>query len=85
MVLSSLSDRDLRGHCRCLVEGRLAVSPGERGIGVCILGGGYSCLRGRRPVQKHPHPHVYGDHYLRLAVDRGVRSVSQTGVLALKV
>ena len=52
--------------------------------GICILGGGHSCVRGRRPVQKHPHPHFYGDHYLRLAVDRGVRGISQTGALAVK-
>src|SRR5436190_6306304 len=84
MVLSSLSDLDLRGHCRCLAEGRLAVSPGERCIGVCILGRGHSCLRGRRPLQKHPYPRSYGDHYLRLAVDRGVRNISQTGALAMK-
>src|SRR5437868_7751456 len=83
MVLSSLSDLDPRGHCRCLAEGRLAVSPGERCIGVCILGRGHSCVRDRRPLQKHPYPRSYGDHYLRLAVDRGVRGISQTRLLAV--
>jgi len=39
---------------------------------------------GRRPLPRHPHPHFYGDHCLRLGVRSRVRGISQTGLLAVK-
>src|SRR5690349_17457504 len=66
MVLSSLSNRDLRGHCRCLAKGRLAVSAGERSLQFRILGCGDTSVLGRCRLPKHPRSHFYGDHYSEL-------------------
>ena len=52
------------------------------GVSCSFTGRRPSGVPGRRSVQKHPHPHFYGDHHLRFAVDRGVRGISQTGILA---